>query len=260
MPPTEPHRGERARPARRDSGVTFIEILVAVVLLGIGGVATLVALTVSIKGSDQHRSKVNAIAELEGAGAYLARTEYNSNCSTPPTPASLTLAAANRPGVNNGEITVTVTNVDCSGGLPLITLEADSARGHALESLDVVIGGISVLQPEGASSSGPTCTWGSLTATPPTVNVHTSGANAGKLKSNATISLNLNFSGPCSGPVTATISSPSTGSFTKDLTQDPLDPQLLNATLQSDEIYWQPDTYTVTTPAPSSASTTFVVG
>jgi prepilin-type N-terminal cleavage/methylation domain-containing protein len=56
-----------AEPARRDRGVTFIELLVAIVLLGTVVVATVTALHASIVASRVDRDHANAHAWLQSA-------------------------------------------------------------------------------------------------------------------------------------------------------------------------------------------------
>ena len=60
--------------------MTFVEVLVVIVLLGLATIGTMTALQVSIKGSDQHRSRVGTLADLQGAGAYLAREGHIIVC------------------------------------------------------------------------------------------------------------------------------------------------------------------------------------
>ena len=75
-----PRRTRRAR-VRRDEGISFVEILVCVVLIGTTVVATLTALRVSIIGGTVHRDHANAHAWLQSASDVLyAREKFD--CTT----------------------------------------------------------------------------------------------------------------------------------------------------------------------------------
>lgn len=77
------------RAARRDSGETLIEILAAVVIIGLAGVAIVTAMTVSIRLSDYHRKQATSSAILHNyaeklAAAYLPCSAANSQPYTLP--------------------------------------------------------------------------------------------------------------------------------------------------------------------------------
>jgi type II secretory pathway pseudopilin PulG len=211
--------------------MSFIEILVAVVLLGIAGVAVLTSMSVSVRGSDQHRSKVAAVSELQGAGAYLAREAFNTTCAS--TPADLNAVLANRDGATTQGITITVDGVTCVAGLPVVALTATHAKGHAVESLSVTVGGISVLKPGTGAGPGPgpgpgPCTWGTASALPVSIN-----KSGNKLAQPVTIK--IAYTGDCStATVSATMTSGS-ASFSRPMTDQG---GLFQVTLATNEVNW----------------------
>lgn len=171
-------RGRRV-PARGatapDRGTTFIEVLVSIVLMGTAVIGTLSALRASIEASDRHRAKIAAIAELQGAAGFLARESADVRCGIPaPVIADFEAILATRPGLANDGITVTIDGLDCTDGIPVLTLTAVHASGRSTETLDVVVGGISVIKdgtgggPSGGGGSNP-CVWTSASTSPPSV-------------------------------------------------------------------------------------------
>jgi prepilin-type N-terminal cleavage/methylation domain-containing protein len=194
-----------------DEGFTFVEVLVAIVLIGIATVGTMTALQVSLRGSDQHRSRVSALADLQSAGAYLAREGHSVVCPGA-TAAEVEDLLADMPGSRNTGITVVVNGApNCASGLPRVSLVATHQNGRARESLDVVIGGITVLSPGGGSGGGGPgpgpCTWGqvSLGVTYPL----TASGNGVNAKLNQSLPVKLSYTGDCSsvpaGSITATV-------------------------------------------------------
>jgi len=69
--------------ACQDEGMTFIEVLVSVVLLGTAGLAVLAALQVSVLGSRIERDHARAQQWLQSAGAALDNTLYQPCSATP---------------------------------------------------------------------------------------------------------------------------------------------------------------------------------
>ena len=142
--------------ARRDGGVTFIEILVAVVLLGTVVVAVLAALTASIRGSVAHDEKIRALAVLEAGSAALVHTEV---CDA-------AVVANYRTAARGGVVDagwstrLDVVSVDCVSDPDLheVTLSVTKPRG-GVESLEVTVGGPRV---------GPADVDGVLDVDPPT--------------------------------------------------------------------------------------------
>lgn len=124
---------ETAR-ARRDSGATFLEILVSVVLLGIAGLAVLVGMAATLRGTATHDRLATVQANLADAGDHLTDVTYNDATMADETYQDCGAALA----AYNTEVSpwgVTVTSVEfwdgaawgvgCSGGeLQKITLQA----------------------------------------------------------------------------------------------------------------------------------------
>ena len=71
---TQMRPGADATPSVRDSGSTFIELLVSIVLLGTVGVAVLTALAASATGAKVHRELSDAQAWLATAGDAISET------------------------------------------------------------------------------------------------------------------------------------------------------------------------------------------
>ena len=146
--------GDVCRGRERDNGFTFVEVLVTIVLVGIATVGTMTALQVSLRGSDQHRSRVSALADLQSAGAYLAREGHGVACPGA-TAAEIEDLLDDMPGSRNPGIAVSVNgDPTCASGLPRVSLTATHQNGRAQDSLDVVIGGITVLSPGSGSGGG----------------------------------------------------------------------------------------------------------
>lgn len=160
---------------RRDSGTTFIELLISIVLIGIIVVGVMTALSLSIRGSDQHKSKVGALADLEGVAAYMNRVSVGDSAADcpaadgDPTPFQGYITAGQQPGralenFGNPGVLVEATQVRCTSGVATVTLRATHLKGNATETLDVTVGGITVLEPGNLSASpGPgACAWTSF--------------------------------------------------------------------------------------------------
>lgn len=80
-----PHpRAPRRQPDERDSGMTLIEVLISVLLLGTVVVSTLGVLRISILGGTVHRDHANAHAWLQSASDVLyATTKVDCNTAAP---------------------------------------------------------------------------------------------------------------------------------------------------------------------------------
>lgn len=129
--------GDSRRPigdSRRDRGVTFIEALVSVVLLGTAVVAVLAALGSLIRGSVTHEEKVRALSVLESASAGLQRQ------ADPCTDAAYTVLA--RAAVLDTEWanSLEVEDLVCGSALHEMRLTVEGPRGLR-EQLDVTVGG-----------------------------------------------------------------------------------------------------------------------
>lgn len=86
---TSPDSRHPAKPARRDSGVSFIEILVSVVLLGTASIAILTAMAATVRSTSLHDQVASAQAQLADAGDILSDVTYAGGdphyveCATP---------------------------------------------------------------------------------------------------------------------------------------------------------------------------------
>ena len=70
--------GDSVDPARRDGGMSFIELLVAIVLLGTVGVAVLTTFRVTIEGTRVERDHARALQWLESAASVVQGTNRES--------------------------------------------------------------------------------------------------------------------------------------------------------------------------------------
>ena len=83
--------GHSATPSgSADRGLSLVEVLVTIVLLGIGGVAVLGAMAAAAHGSAVNKSQAGAIVWLQSAADYMATTAWAS--CTAGTEASVTAA------------------------------------------------------------------------------------------------------------------------------------------------------------------------
>lgn len=142
---------------RRDVGATLVEILIAIVILGIGVTSMLTMLTVTIKASATERDHANAHAWLQ-TGADVLYGLDRVDCDEPASTVHSTYEAAVK-GTSNPEgwpasnITVIPpvlywdgdiyqsTCYDNEGiALQLITLEVRNPQGQIVETVQVVKG------------------------------------------------------------------------------------------------------------------------
>lgn len=129
---------------RADSGVTFIEVLVSVVLLGTVVVAVLASLGVSIRGSVTHEEKVMALSVLESAASGL---KIQADPCDESTYRDLARETVEDPG---WAARLEVSAVDCSDtDLHEVTLSVTAPRGLT-QVLEVAVGGPRVADTEGA--------------------------------------------------------------------------------------------------------------
>jgi type II secretory pathway pseudopilin PulG len=137
--------------ARPDDGATLVETLVALVILGIAGVAILAGLQLSVMASDVHRKQTSDGAYVRGYAEaieqYLATSSNYVKCAgagvyspatvgyTIPTGHSAQQAAA-VPLDGNG------TALTCPGGdqgIQQLRLTVSSSDSRAVETLTVVV-------------------------------------------------------------------------------------------------------------------------
>ena len=138
---------------RSEKGATLVETLVAVVILGIAGVAILAGLQLSVAASDIHRKQTNGGAAVrsyaEAVEKYLNTTSNYVKCAganayspavvgyTVPAGQSAQHAAA-QPLAGDGS----VAGGACPGadrGVQRLRLSVSSADGRATETLTIVV-------------------------------------------------------------------------------------------------------------------------
>jgi type II secretory pathway pseudopilin PulG len=150
------------QPARLsgDDGTTLLEVLMAVVILGLAGAAILGGLLATVQGTDLHRKQTHAEAALVSAVEALKDASVPSIPCAAPTAASYLAAArsATLPAGWDPATTVRITSVQYSDGsafgttcydtdalrhllrAQLITVEVASPDGRARQSVSVVKG------------------------------------------------------------------------------------------------------------------------
>ena len=137
-----------------ESGVTLIEMLVTVVIMGIAFVAIVGGMTTSIFGSDLHRKQATAETVLRSYGESVKTKAGWDGCSA--TAAGYMPAAVGFTNPNAAQFSVAATAVQfwvpsgstgswapsCPGGadtgLQKVSLRVQSLDGRATETLDVV--------------------------------------------------------------------------------------------------------------------------
>lgn len=210
----------------RDAGMSLIEVLVAITLLGTAGVATLTALHASVRGSTNHEARSVALAELSAAASYLASVRVAS-CDD-----YAAVLAARPETLATPRATVTLVSVDCPAGETLrrVTLRATDQQGRAEETLTIVHGGPTVIYegvPDASTTTVPSVTTttvvGATTTTSTTVPVTACRflnvavnptevvVKANKLSQSLTVT--MSFEGNCTGrTLTASVTNgPSAG-------------------------------------------------
>lgn len=80
--------------SRHDEGVTFVEILVSVVLLGTAGIAVIVGMAAALRGSSTHDSVATLQANLSDAADVLTDVTYDDATMSDPVYVSCGGAAA----------------------------------------------------------------------------------------------------------------------------------------------------------------------
>lgn len=143
-----------------DAGVTLVELLVTVAILGIAFVALVGGMSTSIVGSDVHRKQATAESLVRSyAEAVKARTVTYAVCGTPAQygPAAVGFASVSgyTPSVSNVEYwqpsagnpstgTFVVSLATCSNtpptdtGVQRISIQVASADGRATEKIQIV--------------------------------------------------------------------------------------------------------------------------
>jgi type II secretory pathway pseudopilin PulG len=133
-----------------DRGETLIELLVAILIMGIAVVAVVGGLLASVKFSDVHRKQATGGADArsyaEAVGRYVAGDQY-VECAAPSAyapatvgfaaPSGFTAAVASVEYWNAG--TRTFTGTCSSSGLQRVTVQVASTDGRAAEKAIVVV-------------------------------------------------------------------------------------------------------------------------
>lgn len=117
-----------------DRGLSLIEVLVAVVLLGLGGVAVLGSIGTSIKGSSTHEQKIEALATLESAAAALQHK------AEPCTAEAYRSRAAGAVSDSQWAASLAVVNLQCGSETHDLELSVTS-HGGLVQTLAVSVGG-----------------------------------------------------------------------------------------------------------------------
>lgn len=71
------HSPGRGRIRRRDDGISFIEVLVSVVLLGTVGIAVLVGMSTALRGTSAHDRLATVQANLSDAGDHITDVTFS---------------------------------------------------------------------------------------------------------------------------------------------------------------------------------------
>lgn len=256
----ETHNTDRESPRHpatilRDAGMSLIEVLVAIVLLGTAGVATLTALHASVRGSTNHEARSVALAELSAAASYLASVRVPS-CDD-----YAAVLAARPETLAMPRATVTLVSVDCPPGETLrrVTLRATDQQGRAEETVTIVHGGPTVIYegvPDASTTTVPSVTTttvvGATTTTSTTlpvtacnflnvaVNPTEAVVKANKLSQSLTVT--VSFEGDCSGrTLTASVTNGPSAGDVLTRTMSELD-GLYTAAFAADERNWKKQT------------------
>jgi len=136
---------------QRESGVTLVELLVTIVILGTAVVAVVGALAVAIRVSDQHRKHATAGAAVRAFAEALERevakepSGYQRCGNASQYLASYTTLPANYTAhidgfaVWNGSAFVAVASPCNDQGVQKVSLRVSTDGGSISESLDVVL-------------------------------------------------------------------------------------------------------------------------
>jgi prepilin-type N-terminal cleavage/methylation domain-containing protein len=132
-------------PAGDDSGFSLIELLVAVVILGLSVVSIAGMFIVMASTTFLHKEQANVGAVLRSAAEAVAATDYN--CTSPATAKTTydqVAAAVPHPPISTAASVVSVTALDgsalsCSGSpMQLVTVRISSLKQHVTQEVSVV--------------------------------------------------------------------------------------------------------------------------
>ena len=133
--------------SNRDSGVTLVELMVAIAILGVAVVAIVGGMATAITTSDAHRKSVTAGIVAQNYAEQLKAAAYNASCSTPlaskypPAPATTgyntTLTSIE---YWNAGTTAPATFADScvtDPGIQRLTIKVDATDGRASQTVVV---------------------------------------------------------------------------------------------------------------------------
>lgn len=131
-------------PGPRDQGESLIEIIVAVVILGLAAIAITAGLTTSTKVSDVHRKQANASAYVhnyaEDIENKVASGSYAAGAASYPafaTPAGYSATMPSKQCWTGSAWTGCTAGTDI--GIQKLTLQVATADGRAAEQLVVIV-------------------------------------------------------------------------------------------------------------------------
>lgn len=145
----------RARAQRGDTGETLVEVLVAVAILGLAGVAVLAGMGLAAKASNIHRKETTGSAQVSAYAEDIQRYVTNNpsawdcaNAGTAYSPA--TVGFGTPTGFNDPTYSATPLSQNAAGqvvtgscspdsGLQLLTLSLASTDGGATEHATFVL-------------------------------------------------------------------------------------------------------------------------
>jgi prepilin-type N-terminal cleavage/methylation domain-containing protein len=163
-----------------DRGVSLIEVLVAVVLLGIGGAATMTALGASIRGSSTFETKIAGLAVIETVASGLSETVEPCTDAAYQAAARAAIPATGWGSSAFGSPDNITASVVCGAAFHVVTLTYMAPNDRGSSELRLTLGGptVSSTTPGGTGDTPPTigdttCEVVSLTAAPPTMTWYT---------------------------------------------------------------------------------------
>jgi type II secretory pathway pseudopilin PulG len=134
---------------RSDDGISLIEVLVAIALLGIAVVTIISGILTSIVTSDTHRNKATAETVLRGYAEAMrdyAQANYSSCATSYPATLVFTPPTGFTPKVNgvdylgaSGWVAQPAPTCGTTDTIQRLRLEVDATNGRATETVQIVI-------------------------------------------------------------------------------------------------------------------------